>query len=72
MLANLAAAMRQHPPPMLVTMGADHARNRRRELEELLDGRGHLVIGSISDLAALGHRAKKEPALAGVGEKAAS
>ncbi|HWI07730.1 MAG TPA: hypothetical protein VNT54_09465 [Solirubrobacteraceae bacterium] len=55
MLANLRAAMLEPRPPLLVTMGADHARNRRRELEELLSGRGCLIIGDITQLAALGH-----------------
>lgn len=61
MLENLRAAMDQHPPPMLVTMGVQHAENRRIELQELLRNRGCLVIGSLSDLAALGRRRPRQP-----------
>jgi hypothetical protein len=65
MLANLRDAMLRQPAPILVTIGAAHARNRHRELEELLDGRGCLVIGDITILAALGREEKQPLALAG-------
>lgn len=55
MLKNLEEALQQNPQPVLVTMGADHARNQLHNLEALLHRyNGMLVIGSIVDLADVG------------------
>lgn len=55
MLKNLEEALQQNPAPLLITMGADHARNQLHRLEELLHKyNGMLVIGGIDDLAEVG------------------
>lgn len=55
MLANLRDAMAQQPPPLLVTLGAAHARNRRQAIEGMAGVRA-LVIGDIGTLVALGRK----------------
>lgn len=55
MLANLRDAMAHQPPPLLVTLGAAHARNRKQAIEGMAGVRA-LVIGDIGMLAALGRK----------------
>ena len=48
-------ALEKEPPPLLVTMGSAHAKNRVEEITGL-PGVKHLVIGDITKLAAVGKK----------------
>lgn len=53
MLRNIREALAKGKRPLLITMGADHAKNQRGKIEALVGSR-NLVIGDITSLAALG------------------
>ncbi len=55
MLVNLQNALAQNPPPLITTMGAEHARHQREQIRHLLRPySGMLIIGGIVDLADIG------------------
>lgn len=55
MLRNLEHALGQNPAPLLITMGEQHAKNKRDEINNLLAQHGgRLLIGSLEELANIG------------------
>jgi len=68
MLRNLRAAILWNPPPILVTLGMNHAESRRGELRDILGDRRRLVIGTNpAGVAGLGHRTFDPPDLTETG-----